>query len=272
VAAGLSATAGPQEALLQADLAWVRPRGAPARLALRGRWQAGGESLSGGLELLALAGPQPAVPILAGWAAAAPGGEAHAFAAGHAGAVTWRLARRARDGLGLAALSRAAETGLTLEGQAAGGRWRLQLRRADEEKACEEASAPGFPRRRRERERREELGLQWRGAWRLRALWRAEDSSPGARLLSCGRDLAGADCELILFDAPAGGPLAMDGGALARRVEALGGRGWRLAISRHQEAGPATLQVGLLWTQPQEGQARAALWLEGGWCRALHSP
>ncbi|MBN2170999.1 MAG: hypothetical protein JW819_06755, partial [Candidatus Krumholzibacteriota bacterium] len=225
--------------------------------------------LSLGLAALAVAGTSPVPPLLSGWLSARPGRELHGFAAGQAGVLHWRLARRRRTGLGLPEGRSRLETGLEASRPLGAGRLRLATRRLETRIQREQEAAPGFPRRLVERDVDQELDLGWscaRGALRWR--WRGGQSG-AATLVGLQGRTAGPlplTLSLLLFQVPDGEPalLACEGGAVARHLESLDGSGWRVALRAAQSRGPLLVRLGASLSCRRGAPVRSGFWVEAG--------
>jgi len=257
---------GSEEAGLEVSLAAGRSPAGPARTA--GLWRCRGivGPFTLGGESMVLAGPALGEPLVSGWLGAPPGRELHVFLAGERGALRWRLARRRREGIGLASGARRLETGLTCTAPWRAGRLRASVRQIETLGREEQPHAPGFPRSAPVRAARQELRLGWEGSWLLRGVRRQGAGTAASTLLILGfQPLAAISCRLALFETASGDGsfLLMDGGALYRRVEALAGSGWRLALRSEEAGGRLALRGGASWTRRRGAEDRVALWVEG---------
>lgn len=222
-----------------------------------------------GLAALAVAGAEPAPEVLGGWLSARPGRELHAFAAGQAGTLRWRVARRRRAGLGLPEDRSRLETGLEASRPLGAGRLRLAARRLETRIPREEEAAPGFPRRLAQRDVDQELDLGWSGG-RGDLRWRWRCGKDGAATLVGLRIRAAGPLPLSLglqlFEVPEGEPslLACEGGAVARRLEALAGSGWRLSLRGEGRRGALLLRLGASLSCRRDADLRTGFWVEAG--------
>ncbi len=230
---------------------------------LRIRLQAG----PGQFRLAALLLAGPAVAGSEGWMGGDAGRELHAAYRGEVDGWRWRLARRWREGIGLAAGARRRESGLRLERRVPPGRLRLDLRQVESREWAELPAAPGFPRREQQDALGQELGLSFRGPWRLS--WRRRLDGGAAGILILGGTPPAwpiLDLQLSRYEVEAGARawLLFGGGALHRSVEALRGRGWRLGARMKLGAGARRLRAGLSWRRSDGESGALAMWCELG--------
>lgn len=265
---------------LQVDAGLLAPRAAPLRRALAWRLAlgpGGGEhSLALGVEGLLLAGPQPS-PAPDGWLGGAPGEELHAaLALAGPGAWRWRLARRLREGLGLASGLRRSESALRLEttGQVAPLHLELELRQVEERQPVLIAAAPGFPRRETRLVVRQELALGVESAsgralsWRRRfgetgvgSLVQLRGTLPGLprlRLSVLRHELEpGAPAFLVASGGDAGPGLAAE-----NETRALAASGWQLAARLRLGGGGRRLGLNARAARRDDGEASGAFWVD----------
>jgi hypothetical protein len=217
------------------------------------------------LAALLLAGPT--APEGEGWLGGDAGRELHAAYLGETAGWRWRLARRWREGIGLGAGARRRESSLRLERSLPPGRLRLDLRQIETGEQVELSASPGFPRREQQDDLRQELGLSFRGPWRL--TWRRRLDDGAAGILVLGGSPPGwpiLDLQLSRYEVDPGARawLLFEGGALHRSVEALRGRGWRLGARVKLGDGARRLRAGLSWRRDDGGDDLLAIWCELG--------
>lgn len=263
----ISCRGGEEGALwsLGAGQRWPAAGGVPRR---GGLWRARLESTPVDLraEALVLSGPRPAG--VEGWLGAAEGWELHLALSGEQTGWRWRAARRLREGIGLGAGVTRREDGLRLARPCRAGGLSLDFRQIETQTPQPLSASPGFPRWETESALVQELGLAYRGPWRCQWRRRLGERGRGQLLLLDGPAprLALMTWQLAVFESEATATpfMLFEAATLHRRVESLGGRGWRFGLRAKLGDKSRRLRLGLAHRHSDRDGDRLALWTELG--------
>ncbi|MBM4116491.1 hypothetical protein FJ251_01935 [bacterium] len=280
LAAGLALPRREGSAGLQIEAGLLAPPAAPLRRALAWRLAlapaTSARGLALGVEGLLLGGPQPR-PAPSGWLGGAPGEELHAaLALTGPGDWHWRLARRLRQGLGLAPGLRRSESALCLEqtGRLAPLRLALELRQVEERRTEAIPAAPGFPRAVSRLALRQELAVNLESAGGRALAWRRRFGEQGVgSLFQLRAPLPGLPrlrLSLLRHELEPGAPAflvasgsdAAPGLAAESETRALAGSGWQLAARLPVGSAGRRLLLSARGARRDDGRLSGALWVD----------